>query len=177
MRPKPVRGRPGGPGPRGMGRPPYPRLVPRADSQSPSRLPPSQTVQGGNPGPGGRPNLTQIGQKLGLAVSITSVGNEGDNVSGLSDEAVHNTLPSETNDVHVKEEPDTGHEIPEENVETGEYSEVMDDGGDNYENQFDDDFDAAADLGEDYVTAGDNYPGYDEYDDGGDTETDATSKK
>jgi len=170
MRPQPVRGRPGGPGARGMGRPP--RLVPRADSQPPSRLhPPS------HPGPGGRPNLTQIGQKLGLAVSITSVGNEGDNVSGLSEEAVHNTLPSDSNDVHVKEEPDTGHEIPDENVETGEYSEVMDDGGDNYENQFDDDFDAAADLGEDYVTAGDNYPGYDEYDDGGDTETDATSKK
>jgi len=176
MRPQPVRGRTGGPGSRGMGRH-QPRLGPRGDGQPPNRRPPGHPSQVVNSGPAGKPDLTQIGQKLGLAVSITSVGNEGDNVSGSNDDVVHNTAPSDTSEVRVKEEPDIGHEVQENDIETGEYSEVMDDVGDNYESQFDDDFDAAADLGEDYVTAGDNYPSYDEYDDGGDTEADATSKK
>ena len=62
----------------------------------------------------------------------------------------------------VAEAPDT--------AEEGEYAEefLPEEEGDGYENQFDDGYDL--NLGEDYVGTHDNYPGYDDYDDGGDGE-------
>merc|ERR1712112_129320 len=111
-----------------------------------------------------RPNLTAIGQKLGLAVSITSVANEaGNNRSGNPEQSVEEVV-----NIKVEKE-EVGEEFTEED-------------DDEYQNQFDDDYDATADInnmGEDYVGANDSYACYDDYDGGDVSEknADETSKK
>lgn len=119
---------------------------------------------------GGKPNLQRIGQKLGMAVSITSVGEKA---KVKSEEEVKE---EEQESVNIKTEPDEVQEMSEPPAAPGDHDDDGDPGypqppeaDQGYEAQFDDGFD----LGEDYVGAEDNYPGYDDYDE---SEADETSK-
>jgi len=158
-------------------------LPPQQRSQQPSQpqLRPQQPrapQQKPQPGPSnvkstakeGRPNLQKIGQKLGLAVSITSVGEKAKKSSEEEQVVAEDQVKEES--VNIKTEPDEVHEVPEpaasdDRDEDSEYMEPEPEADPGYEAQFDDGFD----LGEDYVGAGDNYPGYDDYDESGADET------
>merc|ERR1719461_557531 len=185
-KPQPFRGPPGGQSSSRMVRRPVggqnlnnrPQPKPQYHQPPPQpRSHPSQSHQGevSMPGRSGpmkrsssgsrtdRPNLTAIGQKLGLAVSITSVANEAGNIrSGNPEQSVEEVVNIKVE----KEELAETEPMPSEEEVGEEFTEdVVGEGDDDeYQNQFDDDYDATADInnmGEDYVGANDSYACYD----------------
>jgi len=123
-----------------------------------------QGVKGGHGGQGGvaRPNLREIGQKLGLAVSITSVAGQSSQPESQPE------VKQEPGEVEEGGERDTVQTAQTE--QESQYPEYPQEGGQEeetgYESQFNDGYQGPQDLGEDYIGDGENFPGYEDYDEG-----------
>ena len=169
---------------RGVLRRPGPRPTAPPPPQQQQQKPPVKRQQQQQQQPqqqhsaGHRPNLREIGQKLGLAVSITSVNNE----SSAGVKRQHDEAASDQRD-NIKEEPvdvadDVEANVDKEDVDPeGEFSEdYVEDSAD----VFDDDYDSTAadisNMGEDYVDTNESFACYDDYGDDN-NEDGATSKK
>jgi len=125
-----------------------------ASIAGPSKVAVSIAQHGGN----GKPDLREIGQKLGLAVSITNVASEvpqrrtsGGKIS--QPEADVDDIKQEPAEVEEGEEAEEGQEfVDEEHLEETGYEDEMD----GYENE---DMEEEAEYGE----IEDGYPSYDDY--------------
>jgi len=119
------------------------------------------TTQPRGKGGKGKPDLREIGQKLGLAVSITSVASNSPRKGGSEQVA-----QSEANAEHIKQEPAEVEEteVVEEVEEGQEYvDEEYNQEGDGYEGEIEGYEDAGnMDEGE-YEEGEEGYPGYDDY--------------
>jgi len=134
-----------------------------------SRQPPSGNqaapTQQGRVGKGGKtkPDLREIGQKLGFAVSITSVASNSPRKGGP---AVEQGAQAEANAEHIKEEPAEveENEVVEE-VEGQEYvDEEYNQEGDGYEGEMVEGYEEGGEMEEgEYGEGEEGYPGYDDY--------------
>ena len=108
----------------------------------------------------GKPNLTEIGHKLGLAVSITSVASNNQQKGG----AEQNPQP---NAEHIKEEPveveenEVVEEVKDDQDYVGDYNQE----GDGYEGEMMEDYGEGEMEEGDYGEGEEGYPDYD-YEDG-----------
>lgn len=129
--------------------------------QAATATPPPATQQRGGKGVKGKPNLTEIGHKLGLAVSITSVATNSPRKGGAA-----MVQPAQANAEHIKEEPV---EVEEENEvveEVGDEQEYVDEEynqeEEGYEGEMVEGYVEGAEMEEgEYGEEG--YPGYDDY--------------
>jgi len=129
--------------------------------QAAAATPPTANQQRGGKGVKGKPNLTEIGHKLGLAVSITSVATNSPRKGGAPMEQ-----PAQANAEHIKEEPV---EVEEENEvveEVGDEQEYVDEEynqeGEGYEEEMVEGYEEGGEMEEgEYGEEG--YPGYDDY--------------
>eukprot|EP00092_Neocalanus_flemingeri_P000391 GFUD01000415.1.p1 GENE.GFUD01000415.1~~GFUD01000415.1.p1 ORF type:complete len:486 (+),score=152.93 GFUD01000415.1:91-1458(+) len=133
--------------------------------QSPVGTPATTTTQGRAGKVRGKPDLREIGQKLGLAVSITSVASNSPRKGGAVPEQ---TAQAEANAEHIKEEPTEieENEVVEEVGEEGqEYvDEEYNQEGDGYEGEVVEGYEEGGEMEEgEYGEGEEGYAGYDDY--------------
>jgi len=127
-----------------------------------NQAPPAQPGRGGKGGKS-KPDLREIGQKLGFAVSITSVAS---NSPRKGAPAVNQGAQAEANAEHIKEEPaDVEENEVVEEVEGQEYvDEEYNQEGDGYEGEMVDGYEEGGEMEEgEYGDGEEGYPGYDDY--------------
>lgn len=130
--------------------------------QPPAGTPPTGPQPRGGKAVKGKPNLTEIGQKLGLAVSITSVATNSPRKGGAALEQA-----AQANAEHIKEEPA---EVEETEVveEVGDEQEYVDEEynqeGEGYEGEIVEGYEDGGEMEEgEYGEGEEGYPGYDDY--------------
>jgi len=124
--------------------------------------PTTSNQQRGGKGVKGKPNLTEIGHKLGLAVSITSVASNSPRKGGVAVEE-----PAQPNAEHIKEEPVEVEEaeVVEEVADEQEYvDEEYNQEAEGYEGEVVEGYEEGGEMEEgEYGEGEEGYPGYDDY--------------
>jgi len=132
--------------------------------QPPTSTPAPPTHPRGGKGGKGKPDLREIGQKLGLAVSITSVASNSPRKGGA---VAEQAAQAEANAEHIKEEPADVEEteVVEELGEGQEYvDEEYNQEGDGYEGEMVEGYEEGGEMEEgEYGEGEEGYPGYDDY--------------
>jgi len=124
--------------------------------------PTSSTQQRGGKGGKGKPNLTEIGHKLGFAVSITSVASNSPKKGAPALEEA-----PQPNAEHIKEEPVDVEEaeVVEEMGDEQEYvDEEYNQGAEGYEGEMVEGYEDGGEMDEgEYGEGEEGYPGYENY--------------